>query len=131
MMSPESHTMQADADASGEDQKQGPGGGRALHKLYSLLWLGVALLAGWVLWQHLRTTDFAAIATQLRSLPPVAVLAAFGCCVLSYTLVGLYEGFAVRLASGRHLHRIAFVTALIANPIGHVVGAATFSGGAV
>ena len=48
-----------------------------------------------------------------------------------YTTVGLYEGIAVRLASGRNLRRQAFRTAVIANPLGRAIGVAMVSGGAL
>ena len=43
----------------------------------------------------------------------------------------MYEGIAVRLASGRNLRRQAFRTAVIANPIGRAIGVAMVSGGAL
>ena len=102
-----------------------------LQKYSKLLWLAMALVAAWVLWRHLHDTDFDAIGAQLAGLPATTLTVAVGCCVLSYLIVGLYEGLAVRIASGRRERGAAFVTALIANPIGHAVGAAMFSGGAL
>ncbi|HEY4369591.1 MAG TPA: YbhN family protein [Steroidobacteraceae bacterium] len=102
-----------------------------LKKFSPLLWLVMAFVAAWILWRHLHDTDFDAIAAQLATVSPWTVAGAVGCCALSYLLVGLYEGLAVRVASGRRERSAAFVTALIANPIGHLIGAAMFSGGAL
>jgi uncharacterized membrane protein YbhN (UPF0104 family) len=68
---------------------------------------------------------------QVQSLTPEAIALAAVACLLSYALVGIYEGLAVHRASGRHLHAYSFLTAWIANPIAHMVGLAAVSGGAL
>ena len=64
-------------------------------------------------------------------MPTPIVIAALLCSAGVYTTVGLYEGIAVRLASGRNLRRQAFRTAVIANPVGRAIGVAMVSGGAL
>lgn len=96
-----------------------------------LLWLSIAALASWILWQRLHAIDFAAVLIEFRSVPANAVAAGVICSVGSYTLVGIYEGIAVRHASGRRAVLYPFITAWIANPIGRAVGLAIVSGGAL
>lgn len=96
-----------------------------------LLWVAIAALAAWVLWQRLHAIDFAAVLTELRSVSPNAIVAGLICSAGSYVLVGIYEGIAVRHASHRRAVLYPIVTAWIANPIGRVVGMAIVSGGAL
>jgi len=63
--------------------------------------------------------------------PVPIMLVALLCSAGVYTTVGLYEGIAVRIASGRNLRRQAFRTAVIANPLGRAIGVAMASGGAL
>jgi uncharacterized membrane protein YbhN (UPF0104 family) len=96
-----------------------------------LLWLIMISAAAWVLADRLRAVDFDDVAAQLRALPTAVVLAGVACSAGVYTLVGLYEGFGVRIATGRRMALQAFRAALIANPIGRAVGLAVVSGGAL
>jgi phosphatidylglycerol lysyltransferase len=68
---------------------------------------------------------------DLRAVPVPIMLVALLCSAGVYTTVGLYEGIAVRIASGRNLRRQAFRTAVIANPLGRAIGVAMASGGAL
>jgi glycosyltransferase 2 family protein len=96
-----------------------------------LLWLTIAGLAAWVLVTRLRTVAFGDVLRQLQALPAATVIAAIVCCAGVYASVGLYEGIAVRLASGRDMRWHAFRTAITANPIGRAIGFAMVSGGAL
>jgi glycosyltransferase 2 family protein len=100
-------------------------------KFLPILWLVVISAAAWVLADRLRAVDFADVVAQLRALPLAVVLASIACSAGVYTLVGLYEGFGVRIATGQRLTLQAFRTALIANPIGRALGVAMVSGGAL
>lgn len=102
-----------------------------MKKWAPLLWLAIVGIAMTILWERLQTIELADIAAELRSLPARTLALAIACCVASYTLVAIYEGIAVRFVSGRALRRHAFRTALIANPLGRVIGAAIVSGGAL
>jgi uncharacterized membrane protein YbhN (UPF0104 family) len=104
---------------------------QALHRLLPLLWLSIAGVAAWVLVQRFEEIDFADVAQHLTSVPLPVVIAALCCAAGVYTTVGLYEGIAVRLASGRNLRWQAFRTAVIANPLGRLIGAAMVSAGAL
>jgi glycosyltransferase 2 family protein len=96
-----------------------------------LVWLSIAAVAAWVLAQRLGTIDFDEVLRDLGAVPMPIVIAALLCSAGVYTTVGLYEGIAVRLASGRNLRRQAFRTAVIANPLGRAIGVAMVSGGAL
>jgi uncharacterized membrane protein YbhN (UPF0104 family) len=96
-----------------------------------LVWLSIAGVAAWVLVQRLGEIDFDEVLRDLGAVPMPIVLAALLCSAGVYTTVGLYEGIAVRLASGRNLRRQAFRTAVIANPVGRAIGVAMVSGGAL
>jgi phosphatidylglycerol lysyltransferase len=96
-----------------------------------LLALLVAASAVWVLWDQLHSDDIHAALTTLASFPLETVLAGLASCAGCYLLVGLYEGVAVRHASGRRAWLQPFVTATIANPIGHMVAFAVLSAAAL
>jgi uncharacterized membrane protein YbhN (UPF0104 family) len=102
-----------------------------LRKWAPLLWLSIAGLAAWVLIDRLRAVQFHDVVAELRAQPVSAVLAALACCAVVYSLVGIYEGIGVRIASGRHMFVVPLRTALIANPIGRAIGVAIVSGGAL
>jgi glycosyltransferase 2 family protein len=100
-------------------------------RVLPLLWLTIGGFAVWVLVDRLGAIEFADIARQFRSVPVATVLAAALCAAALYTSVGLYEGFAVRLVTGRNMFRHALRTALIASPLGRALGVAMVSAGAL
>lgn len=103
----------------------------AAKRLAPLVWLALMGGAGWVLMHRLRTVDSADVLAQLRALPPGVIWGGVACSAGAYALVGLYEGIAVRLATGRRMVWHPLRTALIANPIGRAIGMAMVSGGAL
>jgi uncharacterized membrane protein YbhN (UPF0104 family) len=103
----------------------------ALRRLLPLLWIAIAAGAAWVLVQRLEEIDFEDVAQHLSSVPLPTIIAALLCAAGVYVTIGLYEGIAVRLASGRNLRWQAFRTAVIANPLGRAIGVAMVSGGAL
>jgi glycosyltransferase 2 family protein len=105
--------------------------GKVFKRFAPLVWLSIAVIAAWVLVQRLGEIDFDEVLRDLGAVPMPIVLAALLCSAGVYTTVGLYEGIAVRLASGRNLRRQAFRTAVIANPVGRAIGVAMVSGGAL
>ncbi|HKQ12078.1 MAG TPA: YbhN family protein [Steroidobacteraceae bacterium] len=105
--------------------------GKVLKRFAPLVWLSIAAVAAWVLAQRLGEIDFDEVLRDLGAVPMPLVIAALLCSAGVYTTVGLYEGIAVRLASGRNLRRQAFRTAVIANPLGRAIGVAMVSGGAL
>jgi uncharacterized membrane protein YbhN (UPF0104 family) len=104
---------------------------RVLRRLLPLVWISIAGLAAWVLFERIQEIDFADVARDLSTVPLPIIIAALFCAAGVYTTVGLYEGIAVRLASDRNLRRQAFRTAVIANPLGRAIGVAMVSGGAL
>ncbi len=104
---------------------------RVLKRLLPLVWLSIAGVAAWVLIERIEAIDFDDVLQHLAAMPAPIVIAALVCSAGVYTTVGLYEGIAVRLASGRSLRRQAFRTAVISNPIGRALGVAMISGGAL
>src|SRR5215510_13283067 len=95
----------------------------------------VSVIAGaaavWVLWERLHSDDIGKAFSQLRRFPLSALFTALACSAGCYILVGLYEGLAVRIASGRRAVAQPFVAATIANPIGHMVAFAVLSAAAL
>jgi uncharacterized membrane protein YbhN (UPF0104 family) len=105
--------------------------GNSFNRFAPLVWLSIAALAIWVVAQRIGEIDFDEVMRDLAAVPMPIVIAALLCSAGVYTTVGLYEGIAVRLASGRNLRRQAFRTAVIANPLGRAIGVAMVSGGAL
>jgi len=105
--------------------------GKVFNRFAPLVWLSIAALAIWVVAQRIGEIDFDEVLRDLAAVPMPIVIAALLCSAGVYTTVGLYEGIAVRLASGRNLRRQAFRTAVIANPLGRAIGVAMVSGGAL
>ena len=104
---------------------------KVLKRFAPLVWLSIAGLAAWVLVERIEQIDFDQVLQDLAAVQLPIMLVALLCSAGVYTTVGLYEGIAVRLASGRNLRRQAFRTAVIANPLGRAIGVAMASGGAL
>jgi len=102
-----------------------------VRKFSPLLWLGAAILAGWILWHRLQSVRFADVVQQIRDVGAARLAIALACCATCYALVGVYERLAYRVVTGRSEFWPPFRTGVIANPIGRAIGAALFSGGAL
>jgi uncharacterized membrane protein YbhN (UPF0104 family) len=102
-----------------------------MKKWAPLFWIPLIGLAVWVLIDRLESIDFGDVKQQLLAFPATTVLIGMSFSAGVYALVGIYEGIAVRIASGQHLRLVAFRTALIANPLGRAIGLALVSGGAL
>lgn len=96
-----------------------------------LLWIPLIGLAAWVLVDRLQSIDFGEVKEHLLAFPATTILLGIAFSVIVYALVGLYEGIAVRIASGRIMRLIAFRTAIISNPLSRAIGLALVSGGAL
>jgi uncharacterized membrane protein YbhN (UPF0104 family) len=103
----------------------------AVRRFLPLLWISIAALAAWVVFQRIEEIDFEDVAQHLSSMALATIVTALLCAAGVYITIGLYEGIAVRLASGRTLRWQAFRTAVIANPVGRAIGVAMVSGGAL
>lgn len=102
-----------------------------LKRWLPLVWVTIAGFAAWVLVTRLRTVAFGDVLSELQALPASIVIAGIICSMGVYASVGLYEGIAVRLVSGRHMRWHAFRTGITANPIARAIGVAMVSGGAL
>lgn len=103
-----------------------------MKKWAPLLWIPMLVaLAGWVLADRLQSIDFHDVKEQVLAQPLGTMLLGLLFSAGVYALVGLYEGIAVRMASGRTMFGVAFRTAIISNPIGRAIGLALVSGGAL
>lgn len=102
-----------------------------MKKWAALLWIPLIGLAVWVLIDRLEQIDFGDVKQQLLAFPATTVLIGMAFSAAVYALVGIYEGIAVRIASGQRMPLVAFRTAIIANPLGRAIGLALVSGGAL
>ena len=102
-----------------------------LKPMLPLVWLTIAAAAAWVVVQRLQGVALTDIIDHVRAMPASIMAGALACSAAVYASVGLYEGIAVRLATGRKLFLHAFRTAVIANPLGRAIGLAMVSGGAL
>jgi uncharacterized membrane protein YbhN (UPF0104 family) len=102
-----------------------------MKKWAPLLWIPLIGLAVWVLTDRLKSIDFGEVKQQLLAFPANTVLVGIAFSAAVYVLVGIYEGIAVRIASGKTMRLVAFRTAIIANPLGRAIGLALVSGGAL
>lgn len=102
-----------------------------MKKWAPLLWIPLIGLAVWVLIDRLQSIDFGDVKEHLLAFPATTVLIGMAFSASVFALVGIYEGIAVRIASGKRMPLIAFRTAIIANPLGRAIGLALVSGGAL
>ena len=73
----------------------------AVRRFLPLLWISIAALAAWIVFQRIENIDFEDVAEHLSNVPPATVIMALLCAAGVYGTIGLYEGIAVRLASAR------------------------------
>ena len=91
----------------------------------------LAALAGWVLWRTFQRISFADVLAQMRALPAATLAIAALCAASAFTVLALYEIFVVRYVKGAVGRARPMLTAFIAFPLGHAVGQAMLSGGAL
>src|SRR5512139_927087 len=91
----------------------------------------LAALAGWVLWRTFQRISFADVVAQMRALPASTLALAALCAAGAFTVLALYEVAVVRYVKGTVGRAKPMLTALIAFPLGHAVGQAMLSGGAL
>jgi len=104
---------------------------RHLTRFLPLAGLVVVVPAVWVLLSYAREIDASGVLKHLNDYSLPQVLAAIGFSLFALALCGLYEARALREA-GRPLGVLRpMVVAAISTPIGHSVGLATLSGGAL
>jgi phosphatidylglycerol lysyltransferase len=91
----------------------------------------LAALATWVLWHTFRRIHFADVIAQMRAVPWRTLAVAALCAIGAFTTLALYEVVVVRYVKGSVGRAKPMVTALIAFPLGHAIGQAMLSGGAL
>ncbi len=96
-----------------------------------ILGLAIAVTASAVLWEHLRTVDFSQLMQTLRGFGTRTVLVAIGCCAASFILLGIYESIALRAVGQPVGLARPMLATWIATPIGHAVGFAVLTAGAL
>jgi len=91
----------------------------------------IASLAGYVLYRTFQRISLADVLREMREVPAAHLLLAACCTALAFTSLALYEIVSVRYVKHSLGRARPFVTALVAFPLGHAVGQALLSGGAL
>ena len=100
-------------------------------------WLGPALSLGLfvivllLLHRELEQHSWHDVLRHLRELTPGTLLAAFGFTVASYTALAIVEALALRHVGAPVPLRISSLTSFISYAVGHNIGLAALSGGAI
>lgn len=103
----------------------------AKHYLVAGVGLALFLAALWVLHRELAGVHFREIVGHFRQLPWHAVLLALGFTAASYTALSGYDWLALRHLGRRLPWADVALTSFIATAVGHNLGVAMLSGGAV
>lgn len=99
--------------------------------LPALLSVAIVAVAGTVLYRVLGSIDAADVVLGFRRIPVTNLGVAALCTAGAYLAVALYEVAMLRYIRAGVPDRRAFLTGLVAFPIGHAVGFGVLSGGAV
>jgi phosphatidylglycerol lysyltransferase len=91
----------------------------------------LAALAGWVLWRTFQRIKFADVLEQMQALPASTLALAAVCAAGAFTVLAFYEIAVVRYVKKTVGRTKPMLTAYIAFPLGHAVGQAMLSGGAL
>lgn len=91
----------------------------------------LAALAAWVLFRTFHRIHVADVIAQMRAVPLHKLAIAALCAAGAFTTLAAYEIAVVRYVKGRVSRAKPMVTAYIAFPLGHAVGQAMLSGGAL
>ena len=91
----------------------------------------LAALAGWVLWRTFQRIRFADVLAQMAAVPASTLALAGLCAAGAFTVLALYEVAVVRYVKQEVGRAKPILTAYIAFPLGHAVGQAMLSGGAL
>ena len=103
-----------------------------LHKIGVLISLSIIAVAGYVLYQMLKTLNFAEVVHAMRATKPQAIALAGLCVAAGYFTLTFYDLFALRTVGKTDVpYRIAAFAAFTSYSIGHNVGASVLTGGAV
>jgi phosphatidylglycerol lysyltransferase len=91
----------------------------------------LATLAGWVLWRTFQRISFADVLAQMQAMPASRLALAALCVAGALTVLAFYEVAVVRYVKHCIGRAKPMLTAYIAFPLGHAVGQAMLSGGAL
>jgi uncharacterized membrane protein YbhN (UPF0104 family) len=91
----------------------------------------LAVLAAVVLWRTFQRISLDDVVAQMRAVPASTLTLAALCAATAFTLLALYEIVVVRYVKGAVHRARPMLTAYIAFPLGHAVGQAMLSGGAL
>ena len=91
----------------------------------------LAALASWVLWRTFQRISLADVLAQMRGMPASKLALAGLCAAAAFTVLAFYEVAVVRYVKHCIGRAKPMVTAFIAFPLGHFVGQAMLSGGAL
>ncbi len=105
------------------------------HKVKAAIGIAVSVLIGslalWVLYRTFQRISLADVLAQMRAVPLHTLFMAALCAVAAFTILALYEAVVVRYVKDDIGRAKPMITALIAFPLGHAVGQAMLSGGAI
>jgi uncharacterized membrane protein YbhN (UPF0104 family) len=103
----------------------------SVHRLLPVISILIAVAAAGFLWHHLRHIQFAQVWATLSSYPPWVLLGALSCAAMSFALLGVYEALMLRVVGQPLGWRRPMLVSTIATPIGHAVGLAALTAGAM
>ncbi len=91
----------------------------------------IGSLALWVLYRTFQQISIVDVLARMRAMPRDTLLLAALCAATAFGVLALYEAAVVRYVKGTIGRARPVVTALIAFPLGHAIGQAMLSGGAI
>lgn len=97
----------------------------------SALVVAAICLAGFLLYRALSQYSFEEIVASIRSVPPMRLLAAFGFAACSYLCLTFFDALGIRYAGKRLPYRKAALASFVSLSIGHNIGVAALSSGAI
>lgn len=105
--------------------------GTALHLLLPVIAVAIFCLAVWVLVREAHAVDLKDIVTEFRALPAGILVASGVLATFSYGILTLYDFLALRYIGAALPYRKVAPVSFSAFAIGHNVGLASLSGGAI
>lgn len=91
----------------------------------------IGSLALWVLYRTFQRISLVDVLARMRATPLDTLLLAALCAAGAFTMLAFYEAIVVRYVKGDIGRARPMFTALIAFPLGHAIGQAMLSGGAI
>lgn len=105
------------------------------HRFKAIAGIAVSVLIGsialWVLYRTFQRISLADVLAQMRATSTDALALAGLCAAAAFTVLAFYEAIVVRYVKDDIGRAKPMLTALIAFPLGHAIGQAMLSGGAI